>query len=56
LSHISSPFLSWYGVSWNICLGLPQTMILPILASQIARITGMSHWCPELQECFWSKK
>jgi hypothetical protein len=24
---------------------LAQFMILPILASQVARITGMSHWC-----------
>jgi hypothetical protein len=32
------------GVSWTIFLGWPQTEILPILASQVARITGVSHW------------
>jgi hypothetical protein len=31
------------GVSRTICLGWPQTMILPILASQVARITSVSH-------------
>jgi hypothetical protein len=25
--------------------GWPQTSIFPISASQVARITGMSHWC-----------
>jgi hypothetical protein len=45
-SHTSSPFCSGYfgdGISWNICQCWPQTSILPISASQIARITGMSH-------------
>jgi hypothetical protein len=32
------------GVSGNICPGSPQTAILLISASQIARITGISHW------------
>jgi hypothetical protein len=27
----------------TICLGWPQTLILPISASQVARITGMSY-------------
>jgi hypothetical protein len=31
------------GVSQTICPGFPPTVILLILASQIARITGMSH-------------
>jgi hypothetical protein len=31
------------GSHW-LCLGWPQTMILPISASQIPSITGMSHW------------
>jgi hypothetical protein len=33
------------GASWTICLGLLQTLVLPILTSQVARITTMSHWC-----------
>jgi hypothetical protein len=28
-----------------ICPGWPQTTILPVSAYQVARITGMSHWC-----------
>jgi hypothetical protein len=32
------------GVSWTICLGWPGTVILCILVSQVARITGVSHW------------
>jgi hypothetical protein len=32
------------GVSWTICPYWPLTMILQISASQVARITGMSHW------------
>jgi hypothetical protein len=34
------------GVSQTICLGYPQTVILPISASQVARITGVSYQCP----------
>jgi hypothetical protein len=44
LSHTFSPFCSGYfgdGVSWAICLGCS----LLISSSQVARITGMSHWC-----------
>jgi hypothetical protein len=29
-------------VSWTICLGWPCTTILPILASQVTRITSVS--------------
>jgi hypothetical protein len=46
-----SPFYSGYfgdGVSWAICEGWPQTLILPISAFQIARIKGMSHQCSAL--------
>jgi hypothetical protein len=42
LSHTFSPFCPGYfgdGVS-----GWPQTMILLISASQVARITGVSSW------------
>jgi hypothetical protein len=48
-SHTSSPFCSGnileMRVSWSICLGWSQTTILPILASQVARIIGMNHQC-----------
>jgi hypothetical protein len=46
LSHTSSPFYSGYfedEVSRIICPGWPQTVILLILASKLARITGVSH-------------
>jgi hypothetical protein len=39
------------GVLLIFCLGWPQTTILPILASQITRITGMNCWCqPDVLE------
>jgi hypothetical protein len=31
---------------WTICLGWPWTVILLISVSQVARIIGVSHWCP----------
>jgi hypothetical protein len=31
-------------VSWTICLGWPWTSVLQISASQVAGITGVSHW------------
>jgi hypothetical protein len=34
------------GVSWTICPGWPQTVILPSSVSQVARIVGMNHWHP----------
>jgi hypothetical protein len=33
-------------VSWTICPGWPQTVILQISVSQVARIIGMSHQPP----------
>jgi hypothetical protein len=33
------------GVSWCTCLSWPQTLILPISASHVARITGRNHLC-----------
>jgi hypothetical protein len=45
LSHTSSPFYSGYfggRVSQIVCPGWPQIEILLILASQVARITGVS--------------
>jgi hypothetical protein len=45
LSHTSRPFCSGYfgdGISPTVCLGWPQTTILLISASQIARITTMN--------------
>jgi hypothetical protein len=49
LSHTSSQFCSGYsgaGVLQTICPGWPQTSILPILASQVAGITGMRQQHP----------
>jgi hypothetical protein len=49
MSHTSSPFCSSYfgdGDSRTICPGWPQTLILTISASQVARIIGVSHWHP----------
>jgi hypothetical protein len=50
LNHTSSSFCSGYfgdwGVSGTICLDWPQTVILPISASKVARIIGMSHQHP----------
>jgi hypothetical protein len=36
-------------VSWTIYLGWPQAAILLMSASQVARITGVSHW----HSLFW---
>jgi hypothetical protein len=49
LSHTFNPFCCGYfedGFSWTICLGWPQTTILLTLASQVVRITKVSHQCP----------
>jgi hypothetical protein len=49
LSLTSSLFWSGYfgdGVSQTVCWGWPWSVILPIWTSQVARITGVSHWCP----------
>jgi hypothetical protein len=43
----------WHRVSWTICLGWLQTTVLLISASQVARITGVSHQCPAV--CLLSK-
>jgi hypothetical protein len=48
MSRTSSPFFfGYFGdcSSWIICLGCPQSSILLISVSQVARITGVSHWC-----------
>jgi hypothetical protein len=47
LSHSVSPFCVGYfqdRVSWTISWDWPQTKILLILSSQVARITGLSCW------------
>jgi hypothetical protein len=54
LSNTSSPFC--YGSFGNrvwgtICPSLLQTLSLPISASQVAKITGVSHWLPA-HRCF----
>jgi hypothetical protein len=49
IRHTSSTFCSGYfgdGVSETICPDWPQTAVLSISASQVARTTGMSHRCP----------
>jgi hypothetical protein len=53
LSHTHSPFfalaileiggMQGWAFSQTICLGWPGTMIFPISASHVARITGLSH-------------
>jgi hypothetical protein len=51
LNHTSSPSCSDYfedGISWSICLDWPRTESLLISASQVARITDMSHQCPAI--------
>jgi hypothetical protein len=59
LTHNSSPFCSGYfgdGVLQISCPGWPQTSILPISSSQIARIIGVSHQyltCPCILEICW---
>jgi hypothetical protein len=48
-SHTSSPFCSGYfgnGILGTICLSCPWTVSLLISASQLGRITGMSHRHP----------
>jgi hypothetical protein len=58
LSHSSSPLCSgffWMWILWTICLGFPQTTILPISASQEARITSMSHQQLAQSDEFWLK-
>jgi hypothetical protein len=37
--------IGWDGISWNFWLGWPQTVILPISASHVVRITGVNHQC-----------
>jgi hypothetical protein len=39
--------LFWRWAFQTVCLSWPQSVILPISASQVARITGMSH-CAQL--------
>jgi hypothetical protein len=40
----SPAFFCWYEISWTFSPGWPQISILLISASQVARITGVSHW------------
>jgi hypothetical protein len=39
-----------------MCPGWPQTLILPITASQVARITDMSNWCLALRCIIFDEK
>jgi hypothetical protein len=44
LSNASRPFGSYFGDGISRTPGWAQTLILPMPASQVARITDMSHW------------
>jgi hypothetical protein len=44
-AYATVPSHGWDGVSWTFCLGWPQTIILLISASWVARIIGVSQWC-----------
>jgi hypothetical protein len=46
LVHFALVILEVGGVSQTICLGWPQTMILQISASPVARITNVGHQQP----------
>jgi hypothetical protein len=48
--HLQSLFSGYFRdrTLRTICLAWLQTTILPISASQVARVTGVSHWCPAL--------
>jgi hypothetical protein len=41
--HFSSYF--GVGVLQTLCWGCSRTSVLPISTSQVARITGLKHWC-----------
>jgi hypothetical protein len=59
LSCASTPFHSgcfWDGVWLTICSGWPQTVIPLISVSQVARIIGMSHYCPASLVLFQQEK
>jgi hypothetical protein len=43
---VTSPVRFGDRASWTICPGWPRTEILPISASHVARIMGVSHQCP----------
>jgi hypothetical protein len=47
--HFALAIFGDAGVSRTLCPGWLQTVILPILVSQGARIIGVSHWCPAPQ-------
>jgi hypothetical protein len=46
---IMTSFMDWDRVLWTFCPSWPQTAILPISASPVARIIGLSHhiWSPD---------
>jgi hypothetical protein len=55
------PAIGWDEVSWTPCLDWSLTTILPNSASQVARITGMSHLCPAshphlILTALWSRR
>jgi hypothetical protein len=48
-----APVILKMGISWTICPGWPWTMILLISASQVVRITSVSHQCTFLIISFY---
>jgi hypothetical protein len=46
-------FWRWGGVSQTIYLGWSRNVIFPMLASPVAKITGMSHWCLDFYYFFF---
>jgi hypothetical protein len=51
--HLQSILLClfWRWSLTTICPGWPQTVILPVSVSQVARIIGMSYWWPAWKNC-----
>jgi hypothetical protein len=57
LSHSTSPFCVryfWDRVLRTICPGWLQTVFFLVSASRVARITGVSHWRPTVEEILYS--
>jgi hypothetical protein len=59
-THLQSIFLWLFwrwggGFSQIICPGWSWMVSLPISASQVAKITGGSHWCLAILQNFWGQ-
>jgi hypothetical protein len=53
--HCTQIFIGWDEISTTFCPGWPQIMILLISASQVGRITGMSHHAHFHLGFIWAK-